>query len=72
MHLQQFKPGAIKAPAGVERALAMLKEQQHHIAHAKDNAWRALFHLEGAAAASASSASVTLLGFLRFLAFLGF
>ena len=73
VHLQQFKPGAIKAPARIKRALAMLKQQQHHhhIAHAKDNAWRALFHLESGSGQRQLSV-VTLLRLLRLLGFLRF
>ena len=43
VHLQPFNPKCFKAPPGVERALALLRQQQSHLAQTKDNAWRALF-----------------------------
>ena len=43
LHLQPFQPKCFKASAGIERALAWLRQQQAHMAQTKDNAWRALF-----------------------------
>ena len=43
LHLQTFTSDCIKAPAGVQQALTILKRQQARLAHTKDKTWCSIF-----------------------------